>query len=180
MTEPIRGIRHRFVDAVLVRSVESHTWTARINEPRDALPKAAGNDVVCAERIDAVEMIPRAPNACDTRGVKDDINALTSSRNRFRIAQVAGDCLDAKPVQLRIATSGESSHSVAASDQLLGDVLTKEPAGACNQSEQYLISELCNRIFGERGTFDPLTGSNVATFGVLISPARLLPAAPPR
>jgi hypothetical protein len=50
------------------------------------MSQAACDDVMGAQSIDAVEMIPRAPDTSDSGGMKDNVNALASSRHCLRIA----------------------------------------------------------------------------------------------
>ena len=95
MAKPATGVRRRLVDAILIGSVEGHAGAARIDQPRDLMLQTPSNDVMRTECVDAIEMIPRAPDPGDTGAVKDDVDAFASPGNGIWIAQVTGNRLDA-------------------------------------------------------------------------------------
>ena len=166
VAEPTSGIRCRLVDAFLICSVKGHARAARIDEPLDIVLQTAIDDILRAERIDAVKVLPRAPDASDSCGMKDDINAFASVRRCCRITQVARHRLDAKLVELRVAAARERPHSVAARDQLLGDVLSKEATSSRHQGEQDKTSEAERLSVALAASLR--TTSVIAEFGIIL------------
>jgi hypothetical protein len=84
MAQPPRGIRDRFVDAALIRAVERHARAAGVDQSRHARSQTAVDDVTRPQRVDAVVIIPRSPDAGDSGRMKHHVHPLAGRLYRCR------------------------------------------------------------------------------------------------
>lgn len=91
---------------------------------------AAGQDVLGPERVDFVEVLPRAPDSRDGSHMKHGVDSLAGSRYRFRIAQITLNGFDAQVRQVGVFPARETPYLVASVDEQLGNVPSKKATGS--------------------------------------------------
>ncbi len=79
-------VGHRFIDAFHVGAIKNHARRAGMHQPPDAVLAAGGDDILGAEHVGPVELVVRAPDARLGGDVKNDVAALDSTQDRFRIS----------------------------------------------------------------------------------------------
>ncbi len=136
VAEPTGRIGDRFVDAFVIRAVERDTGAAGIDQSLDIVLQRTADNVLRAERVDAVELFPRAPNSGLGRNVKNNVDVPASVADGLSIAKIASDRLHAEPIECRVFSATESANAVPPRNQLFNDVQAEESAGAGNQSIQ--------------------------------------------
>ena len=143
-----RWIRDRLVDVFVWPAVIDHTRRTRVDELPNALFTTASNDMFRADGIDAVKHRPRSPDAGHCRDVEDDIDSGTRGRNRFRIADVTSNGLNAELIEQRIRTATKHTYPITPREELFDNVRAEETSTAGNEcehgfrAEEYLAEDL--------------------------------------
>jgi hypothetical protein len=84
--------------------------------------KAGFDDVAGADRIGAMEMLPRTPNASDRGGVKDDILTFAGFVHTVKTTNVSMDGFDTQGRDHLISTSRHRGDFVTSFNQLTYEV----------------------------------------------------------
>jgi hypothetical protein len=95
--------------------------------------KASFDDVLGGNHIVGVEKSPRAGHARHAADMEHDVPVATGVENGLAIAKIAANNFGAEGFEMWSRVSAKSANTIAACEQLLDDVLTKESACAGNQ-----------------------------------------------
>jgi hypothetical protein len=94
------------------------------------------NNILGAERVGFVEILPPTPDPGKRGDVKNNINPSTRFENRRSISDVTTDKLNAELGQLRIVTPAKRTDLIPASNKLFDYMTPQKAVGACDQCIQ--------------------------------------------
>src|SRR5207248_780096 len=76
----------------------------------------------------------------------DDVHVAAGAFHIGQLSNVAVNAFDAERFERRGLAAHECSHSIAASDELLDDILAEKPAGAGHEAGQLTFAGCCRPI----------------------------------
>jgi hypothetical protein len=74
--------------------------------------------------------------------VEDAVDAFAGCEHGLAIGQIAHEWLDSQILEFGVSAPTEGPHSIAASDELFGNVETQKPSGTSDQSMHHKPSLL--------------------------------------
>src|SRR4051812_22657753 len=92
--------------------------------------RAAANDILSAQDVRVVILLPRSPEPGDCRGVIDNLHLVAGTLNVRQLSNIALKALGTCRFKARHRPSHQCPHALAARRELLGNMLAEKTAGA--------------------------------------------------
>jgi hypothetical protein len=122
MGKPLVGIWQRLIGINMITAIKNDTRRTCIDQSLNALTMTCGDNILCADCVDAVILLPGTTDAGDSGHVEYRVDFVAGLFNLGCVSQVAGQYVNGKLTQRLVPATAQNSYVVPSFQQLFHDV----------------------------------------------------------